>query len=61
MICQWVILLKLFYKNKIKFGVSSRALGSVKESKGNIVVQDDLQLICFDIVSDPSNSWGVFA
>lgn len=45
---------KSLYKNKIKFGVSSRALGSVKESKDTIIVQDDLQLICFDLVSDPS-------
>ena len=38
-------------------GVSSvflAALGSVNESNGQTVVQEDLQLICFDFVSEPS-------
>ena len=35
-------------------GISSRGLGSL-EKKGKIsMVQDDFQLICFDMVSDPS-------
>lgn len=39
----------------IKLGISSRGLGSVKESMGGgIVVQEDFELICFDIVSEPS-------
>ena len=38
----------------IKLGISSRGLGSVKEEKGNMVVEDDFQLICFDMVSEPS-------
>ena len=38
----------------VKLGISSRGLGSVQESKGNTVVQEDFQLICFDIVSEPS-------
>jgi hypothetical protein len=38
----------------VKLGISSRALGSVNEQNGNNVVQDDLQLICFDFVSEPS-------
>ena len=37
-----------------KLGVSSRGLGSVKESMGSTVVQEDFELICFDIVSEPS-------
>lgn len=37
-----------------KPGISSRALGSlVRENNANIV-QDDLQIICFDFVSEPS-------
>ena len=36
------------------FGFSSRALGSLKEDKGSQIVQEDLQLICFDAVSEPS-------
>jgi hypothetical protein len=43
----------------VLFGFSSRAMGSLQEGKdreGNPVqiVQDDLQLICFDAVSEPS-------
>lgn len=38
----------------VKLGISSRGLGSVKESMGNTVVQEDFELICFDIVSEPS-------
>ena len=39
----------------VKLGISSRGLGSVKESIGGITeVQDDFELICFDIVSEPS-------
>ena len=39
----------------VKLGISSRGLGSVKESiRGVTEVQDDFELICFDIVSEPS-------
>jgi hypothetical protein len=38
----------------VKLGISSRGLGSVKESAGQTVVENDFQLICFDIVSEPS-------
>tara|TARA_R110002020_G_scaffold204168_1_gene408069 strand:- start:992 stop:1597 length:606 start_codon:yes stop_codon:yes gene_type:complete len=37
-----------------QLGISSRGLGSVEEKGGETIVQDDFQLICFDIVSDPS-------
>lgn len=35
-------------------GISSRALGSVEKKNGVDVVQDDLQIICWDFVSEPS-------
>ena len=38
----------------VKLGISSRGLGSVKESMGNVTVEEDFQLICFDMVSEPS-------
>jgi len=38
----------------VKIGISSRGLGSVKEQMGESIVEDDFQLICFDIVSEPS-------
>jgi hypothetical protein len=42
-------------KNNIRLGVSSRGMGSVRSIGENTVeVQDDFNLICFDIVSNPS-------
>ena len=38
----------------IQLGVSSRGMGSLQKVEGVQVVQDDLQLICFDAVSEPS-------
>jgi hypothetical protein len=39
----------------VKLGISSRGLGSVTESaNGTVTVENDFQLICFDIVSEPS-------
>jgi hypothetical protein len=37
-----------------KLGVSSRALGSLKEEDHVMVVQPDLKLITVDVVADPS-------
>ena len=48
-------ILKDLINNGVKLGISSRGLGSVKESMGgDTVVQEDFELICFDIVSEPS-------
>jgi hypothetical protein len=41
-------------RSNIKTGISSRGLGSVREEGGDTIVEDDFQLICFDIVSEPS-------
>ncbi len=38
----------------VKIGISSRGLGSVRESRDGTMVNEDFQLICFDIVSEPS-------
>ena len=38
----------------LKIGVSSRAVGSVEQRFGKMIVGDDLELICWDVVSDPS-------
>jgi hypothetical protein len=46
--------LRGLYDSGVMFGFSSRALGSLKENKGSQIVQEDLQLICFDAVSEPS-------
>ena len=47
-------ILQQLVNDGVKLGISSRALGSVNESEGQTVVQEDLQLICFDFVSEPS-------
>ncbi len=38
----------------VKLGISSRGLGSVKKKGERTYVEDDFQLICFDMVSEPS-------
>lgn len=38
----------------VKIGISSRGLGSVRESRDGTMVNEDFQLICFDIVQEPS-------
>lgn len=40
--------------NGYKIGVSSRAIGSVEEKLGVLLVGEDLELLCWDIVADPS-------
>ena len=41
--------------NGYRIGVSSRGVGSVeKDRMGNLVVGDDFEIICWDIVCDPS-------
>ncbi len=47
-------ILKALVRSGVKLGISSRGLGSVKQEKGNTIVEDDFQLICFDMVSEPS-------
>jgi hypothetical protein len=46
--------LRSLVNDGVKIGISSRGLGSVRESAGATIVEDDFQLICFDIVSEPS-------
>jgi hypothetical protein len=38
----------------IRVGVSSRGVGSLEEIAGKLLVQDDYDLICWDIVTSPS-------
>ena len=46
--------LKSLVGSGVKLGISSRGMGSVQESAGQTIVEDDFQLICFDFVSEPS-------
>lgn len=43
-----------YLKRGIKLGISSRGVGSLEEINGENVVQDDFELICFDLVASPS-------
>jgi len=47
-------ILKELVSGGVTVGVSSRGMGSVREEKGQTMVEDDFQLICFDMVSEPS-------
>ena len=47
-------ILKNLAQSGVTLGISSRGLGSVSESRGQTIVEDDFQLICFDFVSEPS-------
>jgi hypothetical protein len=38
----------------ITLGISSRGVGSTRRNGDTQIVQDDFQLICFDMVSEPS-------
>ena len=48
--------LRSLVESGVKLGISSRGLGSVHESQGRTIVEDDFQLICFDFVSEPSTT-----
>jgi hypothetical protein len=42
-------------RNRIKIGVSSRGVGSLVEGRnGEQIVQDDFEIICWDVVTAPS-------
>mgnify|MGYP006288509645 CR=1 FL=1 len=43
-----------YLKRGIRLGISSRGVGSIKESNGKNIVQNDFELICFDLVASPS-------
>jgi len=47
-------ILRSLVESGVKIGISSRGMGSVTEQQGKTIVEDDFQLICFDIVSEPS-------
>jgi hypothetical protein len=47
--------------NGYKIGVSSRGVGSVEQKMGTYMVGDDFELICWDVVSDPSTPMAYIA
>ena len=49
-------ILKKLFENNLSVGISSRAMGSVTQiGEGLVLVEDDLDIICWDFVSTPSN------
>jgi len=40
--------------NGASLGISSRGVGSLKNIRGQNIVQDDFEIVCFDLVSSPS-------
>ena len=51
-VAQWIV-------SGLKIGVSSRGLGTVSQRGGKVVVNDDYEIVCWDVVSQPStpNAW----
>jgi len=47
-------IIKELFANNITVGISSRGMGSVREANGVIEVQDDFEILCWDMVSNPS-------
>jgi len=47
-------ILQELVRGGVSIGISSRGMGSVTEHNGQTIVEDDFQLICFDMVSEPS-------
>jgi len=47
-------ILQSLVESGVTLGISSRGVGSTKDSGAAQVVQEDFQLICFDMVSEPS-------
>jgi hypothetical protein len=47
-------ILKSLIRSGVTLGISSRGVGSTRKEGESQIVQDDFQLICFDMVSEPS-------
>ena len=48
--------LRAHVNDGVAIGLSSRGLGSVKNFGNKLLVEDDFQLICFDVVAEPSTN-----
>ena len=49
MVAQWLI-------SGLKIGVSSRGLGSVTKQYGKLIVGEDYEIVCWDVVTQPSTN-----
>jgi len=49
-------ILSSLVEDGVTVGISSRGLGSTSKRNGSTMVESDYQLICFDVVADPSTT-----
>ena len=47
---------KQLVEGGVQLGISSRGLGSTRQQGSVTMVEDDFQLLCFDLVSEPSTT-----
>ncbi len=47
---------KQLIEDGLKMGISSRGYGSVTKKGDDVLVNDDFELVCFDLVHDPSTA-----
>lgn len=47
---------KSLVQGGVQLGISSRGLGSTRQANGVTMVEDDFQILCYDLVSEPSTS-----
>lgn len=53
-ICCLADLIAHWLLSGLKIGVSSRGLGSVKKQFNKLIVEDDYEIVCWDVVAQPS-------
>ena len=51
-----IVTLRALAESACGIGISSRGTGTLSESPKGSIVNDDFQLICFDMVSEPSTA-----
>ena len=49
-------ILRSLVESGVTLGISSRGMGSVTEGADGTIVEDDFNLVCFDMVSEPSTT-----
>jgi len=49
-------ILEALVRDGVQVGISSRGLGTLTETSEGLMVEDDFELVCFDIVSEPSTT-----
>ena len=50
------MILRSLVESGVTLGISSRGMGSVTENAQGTIVEDDFNLVCYDMVSEPSTT-----